>query len=151
MIKGSWNFVCGCALCYNTCISDSAMSLWNIMLWSQVSPRPVGYSSSRLGFTTLLTSHVISMTFYSEREKSDRFCSDALISTRGSFTCCKSTTRDPWLYFPSDGSVCVPVPTHCTIACFGFHARWIDGVKCCLFSNHAPPGQTTLRVRWVSV
>ena len=42
--------------------------------------------------------------------------------------------------------VCVPMPTHCTITCFGFHARWIDGVKCGLFSNHAPLGQTTLRV-----
>ena len=34
---------------------------------------------------------------------------------------------------------------------FGFHARWPDGVKCCLFSNHAPLGQTTLRVGRVSV
>ena len=42
--------------------------------------------------------------------------------------------------------VCVPMPTHCTIMCFGFHARWIDGIKCGLFSNHAPLGQTTLRV-----
>ena len=42
--------------------------------------------------------------------------------------------------------VCVPMPTHCTITCFGFHARWIDGVKCGLFLNHAPLGQTTLRV-----
>ena len=32
-----------------------------------------------LGFTTLLTSQVISMAFYSEREKSDKFCSEALI------------------------------------------------------------------------
>ena len=32
----------------------------------------------------------------------------------------------------------VPMPTHCTITCFGFHARWIDGIKCGLFSNHAP-------------
>ena len=47
--------------------------------------------------------------------------------------------------------VCVPVPTHCTIMCFGFHARWIDGVDFGLFSNHAPLGQTTLRVGWVSV
>ena len=39
-----------------------------------------------------------------EREKSDKFCSEALISTWGSFTCCKSTTRDPRLYFPSEGS-----------------------------------------------
>ena len=42
--------------------------------------------------------------------------------------------------------VCVPMPTHCTITCFGFHARWIDGVECGLFSNHALLGQTTLRV-----
>ena len=32
------------------------------------------------GFTTFLTAQVISMTFYSEREKSDKFCSEALIS-----------------------------------------------------------------------
>ena len=42
--------------------------------------------------------------------------------------------------------MCVPMPTHCTITCFGFHARWIDGGKCGLFSNHAPLGQTTLCV-----
>ena len=30
--------------------------------------------------------------------------SEALILAWGSFTCCKSTTRDPRLYFPSDGS-----------------------------------------------
>ena len=33
-----------------------------------------------LGFTTLLTSQVISVAFYREREKSDKFCSEALIS-----------------------------------------------------------------------
>ena len=33
-----------------------------------------------LDFTTLLTSRVISVAFYSEREKSDKFCSEALIS-----------------------------------------------------------------------
>ena len=33
-----------------------------------------------LGFTKLLTSQVISVTFYSELEKSDKFCSEALIS-----------------------------------------------------------------------
>ena len=48
-----------------------------------------------LGFTTLLTSQVISVAFYSEREKSDKFCSEALISAWGSFKCRKSTTRDP--------------------------------------------------------
>ena len=31
-----------------------------------------------LGFTTLLTSEVISVAFYSEREMSDKFCSEAL-------------------------------------------------------------------------
>ena len=33
-----------------------------------------------LGLTTLLTSQVISIAFYSEREKSDKFFSEALIS-----------------------------------------------------------------------
>ena len=42
--------------------------------------------------------------------------------------------------------VCFLMPTHCTITYFGFHARWIDGVKCGLFSIHAPLGQTTLRM-----
>ena len=56
-----------------------------------------------LGFMTLLTSQVISVTFYSEREKFDKFCSEALISAWGSFTCYKSKTRDPRLYFPSEG------------------------------------------------
>ena len=32
--------------------------------------------------------------------------------------------------------VCVPMPTHCTITCFGFRTRQIDGVECGLFSNH---------------
>ena len=32
------------------------------------------------GFTTLLTSQVISVAFYSEHEKPDKFCSEALIS-----------------------------------------------------------------------
>ena len=32
-----------------------------------------------LGFKTLLTSQVISIAFYSEREKSDKFCSEAVI------------------------------------------------------------------------
>ena len=33
-----------------------------------------------LGFTTLLTSQATSVAFYSEREKSKKFCSEALIS-----------------------------------------------------------------------
>ena len=45
----------------------------------------------------------------------------------------------------------VPMPTHCTITRFGFRARWIDGIECGLFSNHAALGQTTLRVGRVSV
>ena len=56
-------------------------------------------SSSRFGFlTTVLTSQVISIAFYSEREKSDKFCSEALISAWVSFTYRKSKTRDPRLY-----------------------------------------------------
>ena len=34
--------------------------------------------------------------------------------------------------------LCVPMPTHCTITCFGFRARRIDGVQCGLFTNNAP-------------
>ena len=33
-----------------------------------------------LGFTALLTSKVVSVAFYGEREKSEKFCSEALIS-----------------------------------------------------------------------
>ena len=47
--------------------------------------------------------------------------------------------------------VCVLMPTHCTIMCFGFHTRQIDGIKCGLFLNHTPLGQTTLCVGLVSV
>ena len=61
-------------------------------------------SKSDLGFTTLLIYHVIGVAFYSEREKTDKFCSEALISASDSSTCRKSTTRDPRLYFPSEGS-----------------------------------------------
>ena len=51
-----------------------------------------------------------------------------------------------FIYHHVDVCMYVPMPTHCTITRFGFHARWIDGVECGLFSNHAPLGQTTLRV-----
>ena len=51
----------------------------------------------------LLTSQVISIAFYSEREKSNKFCSEALILAWGSFTCHKSTIWDPRYYFPSEG------------------------------------------------
>ena len=37
----------------------------------------------------------------------------------------------PELFLISE--VCVPMPAHCTITCFGLHARWIDGVDCGLF------------------
>ena len=39
-----------------------------------------------------------------QHEKADKFCSEALILAWGCFTCRKSTTRDPQLYFPSEGS-----------------------------------------------
>ena len=57
-----------------------------------------------MGFTALLTSQIISVAFYTEREKPNKFCTEALISAWGSFTCRKSTTRDPLLYFPSEES-----------------------------------------------
>ena len=47
--------------------------------------------------------------------------------------------------------LCVTMPIHCTSTRFGFHARQIDGIECGLFSNHTPLGQTTLRVRRVSI
>ena len=50
------------------------------------------------------TSKVISVASDIEREKSEKFCSEAVISAWGSFTCRKSTTRDPRLYFLSEGS-----------------------------------------------
>ena len=45
----------------------------------------------------------------------------------------------------------VLMPIHCTIMCFGFHARPIDDVKCGLFPNHALLGQITLLVGRASV
>ena len=39
--------------------------------------------------------------------------------------------------------VYVPMPTHKAITRFGFHTRRIHGVKCGVFLNHAPLGQTT--------
>ena len=57
-----------------------------------------------MGFTTLLTSQVNNIAFYSERGKSDKCWSEVLTSAWDSFTCRKSTTRDPRLYCPSEGS-----------------------------------------------
>ena len=56
-----------------------------------------------LGFTKLfnILGH---QRRFQRLEKSDKFCPEALISASGSFTCRKSTTRDPRLYFPSEGS-----------------------------------------------
>ena len=51
-----------------------------------------------------LTSQVIKVAFYIEREMSDKFCSEAPISAWGTFTCRKSTTWDERLYFSSEGS-----------------------------------------------
>ena len=50
------------------------------------------------------TSSVISVSCNIDHEKADKFCSEALISAWGSFICRKSTTRNPRLYFPSEGS-----------------------------------------------
>ena len=57
-----------------------------------------------LGLMTLLPSQVISVAFYSEHEKPNKVCTEALISAWGSFTCRKSTIRDSRLYFPTEGS-----------------------------------------------
>ena len=63
-----------------------------------------GCSSCNWVLRRTSTSQVISVTFYIERERSDKFFSEALISAWGSFTCRKSTTRDQRLYFPSEES-----------------------------------------------
>ena len=59
-------------------------------------------SSSRYGFYDALACQVISIAFYIEGEKSNIFCSEALILAWGSFTYNKSMTRNPRLYFPSE-------------------------------------------------
>ena len=82
-------------------VNKMALQLIFIMTYETISTLAVVVD---LGFTTLLTFQVISIAFYSERKKSDKFCSEALISAWGSFTCRKSTTRNPWLYFLSEGS-----------------------------------------------
>ena len=46
---------------------------------------------------------------------------------------------------PFQKCVCVPIPTHCTITCFGFRTA-IDGIECGLFPIHAQLGQPTLSV-----
>ena len=55
----------------------------------------------------LLTSQVINVAFYIEREKSDKFCSEALFSAVSSFMCRTSTTQDQRPYFPSEESYSV--------------------------------------------
>ena len=56
-----------------------------------------------LGFTTLFNILDHQRRLRHRAWKSDKFCSGALISAWGSFTCRKSTTWDPRLYFPSEG------------------------------------------------
>ena len=56
-----------------------------------------------LGFRTIFTSQVISVACYIEREKSNKVCSEALISAWCSLTSHNSTTRDPRFYFPPKG------------------------------------------------
>ena len=53
--------------CYSKAIDDVAVVVVVVVLVD-------------LGFTTLLTYQVIRVAVYSEREKSDKFCSEALIS-----------------------------------------------------------------------
>ena len=83
-----------------TLLEKEELSTWE----NSCSSSSSSSSSSVSGFITLLTSQVISVAFYRGCEKSDKFCSEALISDWDSFTCLKSTTRDPRLYFLSEGS-----------------------------------------------
>ena len=60
-------------------------NLWIALNWCSVEYGLVVYQTSAildivvvdLGFTMLLISQVISVAFYSEREKSNKFCSEA--------------------------------------------------------------------------
>ena len=79
--------------------SNYVLKLQQINLKTNVRQLVVGF-----GFTTLLISQAISVAFYSEREKSDKFFLEHLMSAWGSLTCRKSATRDPRLYFPYEGS-----------------------------------------------
>ena len=47
-----------------------------------------------------LTSQITNIALYIEREKPDKFCSEALILSWRSCTCHISTTQDQQLYFP---------------------------------------------------
>ena len=80
------------------------LNLWSSLKFHYHTIQLVILVAVNLSFKTLLTSQVISVFFYSEREKSDRFCSEDLIQACGSFMCHKPTTWDPQLYFPSEGS-----------------------------------------------
>ena len=85
---------------------------WNFFKWWKYRRRPFQKKCTwcflllllLLGFTTLFNILVISVTSDIEHEKSDKFCSEALISDWVSFMCRISTTRDSRLYFPSEGS-----------------------------------------------
>ena len=57
-----------------------------------------------LGFMTLFNSLCHQHRFRHRPWKVQQICSEALISAWGSFTYHKSTTQDPRLYFPSEGS-----------------------------------------------
>ena len=50
-----------------------------------------------LGFTMLLTSQVIRVSFYSEHENSDKFWLEVLLLAI-------NLRQDPWLYISSEGS-----------------------------------------------
>ena len=86
-----------------------------------------------------LTSQVIIVAFYSDHEKSDKFCSEALISAWGSFTCHKSMTWDPRLYFPSKGSHTqdfYAMKNPSTLARFEHSNLWSSGK----YDNHGTTG-----------
>ena len=87
----------------NACLVSSLSHDPAAMVWVTSKPVVV-FVVVDLGFMTLLTSQVISVAFCSEHENSDKFYSEALISAWSQFTCRKSTTRDPRLYCPSEGS-----------------------------------------------
>ena len=101
-----------------------------------------------LSFTMLSTSQVISVASYSERGNCDKFGSEALFSDWGSFTCRKSTTRDPWLYFASEGSHTQDFPlwkNSTTPAGFEPANLGSSGE----YDNHETTGVDTLPIRYI--
>ena len=91
--------------------TQKSKQIWKVLIYNQnMIPHSLITATTPLfivlivGFTTLF--NILGHQRHSdiEREKSDKFCSEALISAWGSITCRKCTIPDQRLYFHSKGS-----------------------------------------------